>query len=258
MNISTSEIYGLLLALTAAAAAGLVGSFALLKKTILAGDVMAHIALPGLGLAILSKIHPLIGGAATLFLGTVLIWQLQKTTGLSTDAMIGVIFATALAIGALITPSEDLIEALFGGFGKIGVIEFVIGIAAACTVIAYILIARKRLILALFSTDLAITSNINVNRLNLSFLLIFSLTIILGLRFLGALLVGALLIIPPAIGRRLTHTLSAFLIVSSSASVISVASGMVIARLYHLAPGPIIICASSFIFFVCLFKKPID
>jgi zinc transport system permease protein len=256
--MSISDVYGMILALTAAAAAGLVGSFALLKKTILAGDVMSHIALPGLGLAILLKIHPLIGGAATLFLGTFLIWQLQKQTGLSTDAMIGVIFATSLAIGALITPSEDLIEALFGGFGKMGLLEFLIGIAAACFVIGYILVARKKLMLALFSVELAATSNINVNRLNLSFLLIFSLTIILGLRFLGALLVGALLIIPPAIGRRLTHTLSAFLMVSSSASVLSVALGILLARLYHLTPGPVIICVAAFIFFACLFKKPID
>lgn len=255
MNIA--EVYWISLALLTAAAAGLVGSFALLKKAVLAGDAMSHIALPGLGLAILFQINPLIGGAMTLFLGTLLIWQLQKTTGLSTDAMIGVIFATSLALGALITPNEDLIEALFGGFGSMTPGEFIIGVSGALFVIGFILKYRSKLILALFSPDLAAVSNIDINRLNLNFLLIFSLTIILGLRFLGALLVGALLIIPAAIGRQLTHTLSSFLTISSLAGVVSVGAGRLISSYYDLSPGPTIICVAAAVFLLSLMKKQI-
>jgi ABC-type Mn2+/Zn2+ transport system permease subunit len=253
--MSISEIYWISLALLTATAAGLVGSFALLKKTVLAGDVMSHIALPGLGLAILFKINPLIGGATTLFLGTILIWQLQKSTGLSTDAMIGVIFATSLAVGALLTPSEDLIEALFGGFGKLNLGEFITGALAALFVIGFILKFKSQLILTLFSPDLAAASNINIDRLNLYFLLIFSLTIILGLRFLGALLVGAILIIPAAIGRQLAHTLASFLTASSIASVISVGGGVLIATSYGLSPGPTVISVAAVMFLLSLIKK---
>lgn len=255
MNIA--DVYWLSLALLTAAAAGLVGSFALLKKAVLAGDAMSHIALPGLGLAILFKLNPLIGGAMTLFMGTLLIWQLQKTTGLSTDAMIGVIFATSLALGALITPNEDLIEALFGGFGSMTLGEFLIGVSGALFVIGFILRYKNKLILTLFSPDLAAVSNIDVNRLNLYFLLIFSLTIVLGLRFLGALLVGALLIIPAAIGRQLTHTLSSFLTISSIAGLVSVGAGSVISFHYGLATGPTIICVSAGVFLLSLAKKQI-
>ena len=255
--MTIGEIYWVTLALLTAAAAGLVGSFALLKKAVLAGDVMSHIALPGLGLAILFKIHPLIGGAATLFMGTLLIWQLEKKTGLSTDAMIGVIFATSLAAGAILTPSEDLIEALFGGFGKMTSVEFCIGIAAALFVIGFILQYKNRLILILFSPDLATSSTINVNRGNLYFLLIFSMAIILGLRFLGTLLVGALLIIPAATGRQLTHTLSAFLAASSIASVLSVGLGILISHFYNLTPGPTIVLVAATMFFLSLMKKQV-
>jgi len=103
-----------MLALLFAVAAGLVGSFALMKRMLLAGDVISHLALPGFGLAFLLKINPLLGAATTLFLGTLLIWQLQKKTGLATESAIGVVFAAALGIGAAITPSDELIEALFG------------------------------------------------------------------------------------------------------------------------------------------------
>jgi zinc transport system permease protein len=255
INMNIAEIYWLSLAFLTAAAAGLVGSFALLKKAVLAGDAMSHIALPGLGLAILFKINPLIGGAMTLFLGTLLIWQLQKTTGLSTEAMVGVIFATSLALGALVTPNEDLIEALFGGFGSMSLSEFLIGVSGALFVIGFVLGYKNKLILTLFSPDLAAVSNIDVNRLNLYFLLIFSLTIILGLRFLGALLVGALLIIPAAIGRQLTHTLSSFLAISSAAGVVAVGVGSAVSLYYGLAPGPTIICVAAAVFVLSLAKK---
>src|SRR5690242_15250585 len=90
----------LLLVLFFSLAAGMVGCIALMRRMLLAGDVISHLALPGLGLAFAFKVNPLLGGAATLFLGTLLVWQLHKKTGLATEAAIGVVFAGALAIGA--------------------------------------------------------------------------------------------------------------------------------------------------------------
>jgi len=109
----TSASYSIMLALLFAVAAGLVGSFGLMKRMLLAGDVMSHLALPGFGLAFLLKINPLLGAATTLFLGTLLIWHLQKTTGLATENVIGVVFAAALGIGAAITPSDELVDVFF-------------------------------------------------------------------------------------------------------------------------------------------------
>lgn len=63
---SPEGVYGLVLALLFAIAAGLVGSFALMKRMLLASDVISHVALPGLGLAFLFGFNPLIGGAASL------------------------------------------------------------------------------------------------------------------------------------------------------------------------------------------------
>src|SRR5690242_18770432 len=108
--MTASEIYSIVLILLTALAAGLVGSFTLMKRMSLAGDVVSHIALPGLGLAMLFGFDPLLGAALALFLGTILIWHLQKRAALTTDVAIGVIFTAALAIGTVLTPSDDLIE----------------------------------------------------------------------------------------------------------------------------------------------------
>ena len=254
--MTTSDIYSIILALAAAISAGLIGSFALMKRMSLAGDVISHVALPGLGLAFLFKINPLIGGAATLLIGTLLIWHLGKKTALSTETTIGVIFAASVAIGALITPQEDLIEALFGGFQKPALLGFLIGLLATFVILAFVFKFKDRLILGLFSPELASATGVNLNRLNLYFLLIFSLTVWIGLQFLGALLVGALIIIPAAIGRQLAHNLGTFLTVSSLSGALSVVLGFLTNYFYpNLALGPTIVSISALLFVLSLLKK---
>ncbi|MBI3588869.1 MAG: metal ABC transporter permease [Candidatus Liptonbacteria bacterium] len=241
----SSDYYSFILAILGAGAAGMVGGFALMRRMTLAGDVMSHIALPGLGLALLLKFNPILGGAATLFIGTILIWQLQKKTGLATETTIGVIFAAAVAIGALVTPTADLIDALFGGFEKLTLLEFVAGLAAVILIGLFIWKYKNRLVLGLFSPELAMTAGVNLSKMNLYFLLIFSLTIIMGLQFLGAILVGALIIIPAAAARNLTYDLKKFLWVSAIISVVSVLLGFWISSKFGWGLGPAVVSVAA-------------
>jgi len=265
--MTAPALYSIVLVILTAVAAGLVGSFALMKRMSLAGDVISHIALPGLGIALLLHFNPMVGAAATLFLGTLLIWRLQQGRTLTTDVAIGVIFTAALAIGTLVTPSEDLIEALFGGFQSLTLPWFLLGVLSVLGIITFIYVVRHKLILTLFSPELAAATGINVARLDLYYLLIFSLTVLLGLRFLGALLVGALIIIPAAIGRQLTHTLNAFLGASSAASLLAVAIGFFINRYcthptlgsvtLNLSLGPAIISVATVLFLLSLLRRKV-
>ncbi len=254
----SGETYAVVLALLFAVGAGLVGSFALMKRMLLAGDVISHVALPGLGLAFLLGFNPMIGGAATLLLGTLLIWHLQKKTGLATEAMIGVVFAGSVAIGAVLTPREDLAEALFGRFQDLSLPAFLVGAVTVLLIISVVFRFRNELILGLFSPELAAATGVKLERLNLYFLLVFSLSVLVGLRFLGALLAGSLIIIPATTGRRLTNNLSQFLVVSCLASVAAVGSGFAVTHylLPQFSPGPTIVIISAALFVLSLFKKP--
>ena len=69
----TFDLNAILLSIGAGAAAGLVGCFAVMRRMTLAADAISHIALPGIGVAILPRIHPIIGGVAALLLGTLLV-----------------------------------------------------------------------------------------------------------------------------------------------------------------------------------------
>ncbi|MEK7608071.1 MAG: metal ABC transporter permease [Patescibacteria group bacterium] len=253
--MATNELYSLILAILTAGAAGVVGSFALMKKMSLAGDVVAHLALPGLGAALLWKINPLVGAAATLLLGTLLIWQLEKRSSLQTDTSIGVIFTAALAVGALLTPKEELIEALFGGFAKLSLFGFSLGVLGVFAIVATTLALRNRLILNIFSPELAKSAGVSVHLTNLIYLLVFALTILLGLQFLGAILVGALIIVPAAIGRELAKTFPQFLTISAIAGALSVVLGYAISQIYGLDLGPVVVAVSAALFGITLFRK---
>ena len=253
--MSAQQAYPLLLALATAAVAGIVGSFALMKRMTLAGDAVSHLALPGLGLAFLWRIQPLLGAAATLAIGIILIDRLQRRTGLATETSIGVVFTAGLALGTLLTPREDLIDALFGGFTPLSLRGFLLGLAGCAAVALAVFAMRERLILIIFSPDIARSAGIAVERVNFLFLAAFGLTILLGLQYLGALLVGAIIIVPAAAGRRLARTLHSFLFLSAAAGMLSVAIGFAVATRWHLEQGPAIAVAAAAIFALSLVKK---
>jgi ABC-type Mn2+/Zn2+ transport system permease subunit len=252
-----SHFYSFLLAILFAIAAGLIGSVAFMKRMLLASDVISHLALPGLGIAFLLHFSPVAGGAATLLLGSLIIWRLQQKTGLSIDAMIGVVFAAALAIGAAVTPNEDLLEALFGSSSRLSLLGFLLGCVAVIFVICALLRLKNQLALSIFSPELASATGVKVSRLDLQFLLLFSLTVLVGLRFTGALLGSALIIVPAATAYQLSKKISIFVIASCALSILAVSVGWLINSLLlrSATPGPTIVIVSACFFLLSLLRR---
>ena len=243
------------LSIGAGAAAGLVGCFAVMRRMTLAADAISHIALPGIGLAILLRIHPILGGVAALLVGTMVVWGIENRTRLATETIIGVVFSTALAIGSLITSGDELIEALFGGVGHLATLEATLGLVLSLGVVVFVVLQRHRLVLALVSPEIAHTTGINVRRLNLFFLLIFALTIALGLRYLGVLLVGSLVIIPAATAKRLARSLRGMLVISVAVSIASTTLGTWLSLALHRAPGSMIVLVAAGFFLLSLLRR---
>jgi ABC-type Mn2+/Zn2+ transport system permease subunit len=254
MSTTFAELGSFTLSVSMAAAAGLVGCFALMRKMTLAADAMSHIALPGIGVALLFRFNPVLGALAMLIVGTLLIWALQTETRISIETIVGVVFAVALAVGSMIASGEQLLDALFGTAGTLSSLEMVLGLGAAALVIVFVFKARHSLVVSLVSADIALTSGINVARLDLLFLLAFALTVALGLRFLGVLLMGSLIIIPAATARRLAHNLPRMLSVSVGVAVTSAVIGMYAGSTLHRETGPLIIAVAGAIFFLSLLK----
>lgn len=242
----------LLLGVPMAAAAGLVGCFAVMRRMSLAADALSHVALPGIGMALAFNLHPLIGAVTMLVFGALLVWGLEERTRAATETVIGVVFSAALAVGSLMTRGEDLIDALFGGAGKLTGAESAFVLVTTVAIIAYLLRQRHRLVIALVSRDVARTAGIDVRRLNLLFLEAFALTIALGLRYLGVLLMGALIIIPAATAKRVAVGLSGMLAASVIIAVIASAVGTWLAASSGSDTGPMIVIAAAAMFVLSL------
>jgi ABC-type Mn2+/Zn2+ transport system permease subunit len=237
-----------------AVAAGLVGCFAVMRRMTLASDAVAHVALPGIGLAALAGVDPWLGAITMLVLGTLLIWGVETRTRISTETVIGVVFSAALAVGALVTDGEHLMEVLFGSRGALGVGEMVFGVAGSIAAAAFVVGQRHRLVIALVSRDLARTSGIDVARLSLLYLLTFAVTVGLGLRYLGVLLMGSLIIIPAAAAKQLAPNLNAMLGLAVAISVGSTLAGLSLAHLLRREAGPLVIAVAAGVFFASLLR----
>lgn len=249
------ETAALVLSIATAIAAGLIGCFVVMRRMALAADALSHVALPGIGVALALRIHPLIGAGAMLFFGTLLIWALERRTRIATETIIGVVFSAALAVGSLMSSGEELLEALFGGTGAPGVGEIVFGLLAAAVIVFFVLKKRSSLILALVSPEVARTAGINVTRLNLLYLETFALTVALGLRYLGVLLMGSMIIIPAATAKRLASSLSGMLSYAVVAAVLSTAIGTYAAMLLRRPSGPMIISVAAGFFLLSLLRR---
>ncbi|MBV8205395.1 MAG: metal ABC transporter permease [Acidobacteria bacterium] len=244
----------LLLGIAMAVAAGLVGCFAVMRRMALASDALSHVALPGIGVALALHLNPLFGAVAMLFFGALIVWALDNRVNAATETLIGVVFSAALAIGSLTTSGEQLLEALFGGAGTLKPAEVVFGFVAAAAIVAFMLAERNSLVVMLVSPDLARTTGINVRRLNLLYLEMFALTIALGLRYLGVLLMGALIIIPAATAKRLARRLDTMLLTAVAIAVAATLAGSWAAARLHRETGPLIVLAAAAMFVIALLR----
>jgi ABC-type Mn2+/Zn2+ transport system permease subunit len=251
----TTTASSLALSVAMAAAAGLVGCFAVMRRMTLASDAISHVALPGIGAALAFQIHPALGAGAALLLGTLVIWGLEHRTRIATETLIGVVFSTALAVGALITSGEELIDALLGAPATLRPWEVSVGVLAALGVVAFLLGQRSRLVIRLVSADMARTAGIEVARLDLLYLLAFAATVALGLRFLGVLLMGSLIIIPAATAKHLAHDLRSMFAISVATAVLSTVAGTVLAERVGRPTGPVIIAIAAGLFFASLLRR---
>ena len=246
----------LLLSGVMAIAAGLIGCFAVMRRMTLAGDALSHVALPGVGLALALHVHPVFGAAAMLFFGALLVWEIEDRSHIATETVIGVIFSFALAVGSMITSGEHLIEALFGSADVLSWPEVVFGLAGAGAVIAFVVSQKNALVIALVSRDIARTAGVDTRRLNLIYLQMFALTVALGLRYLGVLLMGSLIIIPAATAKQLSKSLNQMLTLAASFAVAATAAGSALGFWLHRETGPLIVTISAMCFLITVLFAP--
>lgn len=242
----------LLLGLAAGAfvgsAAGYLGSIMVSKHMALVGDALSHVALPGLALGLLFGFNPFFGAFAFLVTAAVVTWYLERSTSLPVESIIGVLFVLALAVGIIITPQPDLLDALFGDVSSLTPIDAGISALVSVVVIFATRAIYPKLALSMTSEELAVSNRVRVERVNLVYLLLVTTVVAVGIREVGTLLVGAVVIVPAAAARIISSTLSRYSLASAVFGLTSVISGVLLSSYLNVPAGPLVVLVGVALF----------
>lgn len=253
--METNFLYTLLAGAAIAASGGMIGSFALLRRMALVGDALSHVALPGIALGILFSFNPFLGAFVFLAFGTLIIWTIEHRTKLPMETLVGVVFTLSLAVGALIVPETDILEALFGDITKINSTDVAAAVFISIVIISLLVLFYKKFSLTLISPDLALSADFKPHALELLFLTIFALGVAIGIKFTGALLTGSVVIIPAATARNIAWSMKSYIWLSAVLGVLCAVLGIFAAKIFGLAPGPLFVIIAGTFFFISVFLR---
>lgn len=236
------------------------GAFVVWRKMAYFGDTLSHSALLGVALGIFLQIDPYIAVILmTVILALCLVWLEQHSTH-SVDTLLGIIAHCSLSLG-VITISlldnvrVDLMSYLFGDLLAIGfndVLFIGIGVIGIATLLA---LYWKKLLAITVSPELAQIEGLNVARLRLLLMLLTALTIALSMKFVGALIITSLLIIPSATARRFANPPETMVIYAIGLSILSVSGGLLLSALKDTPAGPSVVVCAGTLFLLSLIKK---
>lgn len=248
--------FSLILAIFVGIAAGYLGSLMVLEKMALVGDALSHVALPGLAIGITLGFDPLLGAFAFLFGSAVIIWQVQRVTKISFEALVGAMFTLALAIGILLYGDNlDALEAaFFGDISQVTALSALVAVLVCVAAIGITKIIYNKLVLALISEDLAITKGIKVAQVNLIYLFLVSVVVAISIQIVGTLLVGFLVIVPAIAAKNLSTHMKRYSILSAAFGAVSSIVGLLLWQVFFSEnetlpfPGPIVVFVGIVIF----------
>ncbi len=256
MNTLTNPLFlQLLVGTLIGLGGGYLGSFMIIKRMSLVGDVISHVALPGIAIALIFGINPFFGAFTALFLAIVGIWFLERRTELPSETLVGIFFALGLALGILLTPEPELLEALFGDITKIGPIDALITFALIAVIFFTMFSIYRELTISIISKQLAQSMGINVSKISFLFLLLVAAIVAIGLKITGVFLMGALVIVPAAAAKNVSIGLANFTKLAALFGSVSALGGILFASYFNLHPGPIVVLASGVIFLITLLFK---
>ncbi len=241
-------VWSLLTAAAVGTSAGYVGSLMVLRRMALVGDALSHVALPGLALGLILHFNPDLGAFLFVLIAAVVTWSIERSTQLPVDAIVGVLFVLALAVGVLLTPNPDLLEALFGNLTAVDPLTTVLSIAAAVGVVLVLRGIYRPMVLSVISPDLAASAGVRVSRVSLLYLALVSTTVAVAIQVSGTLLAGALVIVPAAGAKLVGTDLKRFATVSAAFGLVSAVAGTAFAFRTSIPPGPLVVMVGVVLF----------
>jgi len=234
--------------------APLVGTYLVQRRLALLGDGAGHVALTGVGLAILFGWAPIPLALLTATLGTVLIELIRDRSRSAGDLALALVFYGGLAGGvffASLSPggtSAALNSYLFGSLTTSSRSDLYALLAISLIIFTTILLWGQNIFAAGIDSDIAKVQGIPVKVSAMILAVLSALTVVIGMRVVGLLLVSAIMIIPVAAAQQVTNSFKSTMILSSVLGLTASLTGLLISFFVDIPPGPTIVMIALALF----------
>lgn len=256
MIIDAFLIRALFAGLIVAAAAGPLGCFVVWRRMAYFGDATSHAAVLGVALALASGM-PIFAGTLIVALAVALTVSSLTGRGWAMDTTLGVLAHSALALGlvvvALLEGVRLNLEAfLFGDILTVTVTDLWVMASGGALVLALLLWRWDALLAATISEDLAQSMGITPARERLALTLALAVVVAVALKVVGALLIAAMLLIPPATARSFAKSPEGMAVGAVIAGALAVLVGLSASLTLDTPAGPSIVTAAALGFALAL------
>ena len=247
--VQRALIVGLLIAISSS----FLGIFLVLRKYSMIGDGLAHVSFATVALALVLNQSPLIISIPIVSLASLLILKLSEENRIGGDAAIGLIASTSLAIGVFITSvsngfSVDLSSYLFGSILIIAQSDVYLSLVLTVLIVSLVLVFYQDLFAMTYDLDYAKVSGRKTKRLNQLLSILTAITIVLGIRVVGTMLISSLIIFPTVSALRLSKGFKSTIIWAVIIAIISVMSGILISVTLDFPTGSSIVLINAILF----------
>ncbi|WCE28771.1 zinc ABC transporter permease subunit ZnuB [Vibrio sp. SCSIO 43137] len=240
--------------------AGPLGSFVVWRKMAYFGDTLAHASLLGLALGFLLDVNLYLALVVCCLALALILVALQKQQTVGTDTLLGILAHSALSLGLVAVSfldnvRIDLMSYLFGDLLSVSISDIYFIYLGVIIVGAILYYFWQPMLSSTVSEELALVEGVNVSLIRLILMMLIGLVIAVGMKFVGALIITSLLIIPAATARKFSATPEQMAILSSAIGTVSVVLGLAMSWHYDTPTGPSVVVSAAALFMLSQFKK---
>lgn len=245
-------VVGLMVSLCAA----LLGISLVLKRYSMIGDGLSHVGFGALAIAAALGLAPLAVAIPVVVLAAVLLLRLNETGRIKGDAAIALISSGALAVGVLVVTlaggmNTDVNNYMFGSILALSDADARLSILLSAAVLILYVLFYNRIFAVTFDETFSRATGTRAGLYDLLIAVLTAVTVVLGMRMMGALLISSLIVFPALSAMRVCRTFRAVVLTATAVSVICFVCGMVASFAWELPTGATIVVVNIIAFALC-------
>ncbi len=233
--------------------ASLLGVNLVLKRYSMIGDGLSHVGFGALAIATAMNIAPLWVAIPVVVTFAFVLLRISADSKINGDAAIALISTSALAVGVTVIAlakgmNTDLYSYMFGSILAMSRTDVWMSMVLSVVVLSLFVMYYNHLFAITFDENFARATGINAPFYNMVLAFLTAVTIVLGMRIMGALLISALIIFPALTSMRLFKHFKSVILSSAIISVICFVLGIMMSYLYATPPGASVVIMNIVLF----------